>query len=535
MAEIFIDLNRGNDSNPGTQEAPWASLLKIDDANYTAGDTIYLADDSDWYYDLSSRVLVPVGWTGTRARPVRITKYSPSSQSMGQKPQISWNRKILAREWVYNALNNAWTYTAPFNVGFLCLLRINNTWESSRTDAGIPLDSVDGRYWAQGTTLYLYAPSTVNPTEYYGEVLLSVTGVGFFTVSNNRQFVQFDNIRFKETGCGIFGYSDTAADVGIKVQEVHGETCSAIVTANTVGANGQLYIDIKEVTANNWGPAVIHGVSTNGAGFKQFDVFKCDIGPGLHSHSQGAVYCQVRSPGLRPRIFWNKFRNVNWGTKDKTDDGCAIYCETGSDNVLVYGNLVKDSYMAFQDGSGRSNTWLANVALNCKSFMRFGDGSGNNAMNLKVWNNTAVVGANIKATYGDGVPESGIRGYKDAGTITNIDIRNNLIYNISEAADYAAIITPQITPGASDYSNNAVFGNYTNVARREYTPFTVESTPNSITADPLVNPDFTLKGTSPLIEAGVRLGEYRDAKGGAYWNLPSIGAHEYERPRSSRV
>jgi hypothetical protein len=526
VVQKFIDRNRGDDANDGSETAPWKELTKIDDAAYTAGDEFFLACDSVWQYDIATRVVPPNTWTGTRESPVVIRDYAPLSSSTG-KPTIRWNRKIAANEWTWSAANNAWLFTSPYNVGFLCFVRLAGTWESSRNDAFVenttPLDSVPGRYNAIATRFYLWAPEATDPTTYYGEVMLSLTSVGFFTISTARKFVCFQGLRFEDIGCGILGYSGGAGDTGIAVRDIEAQTCSAVVAAVSESGLGALYADIQGIRATDWGPAVVHG---NGSvGFAQFDVSGCDISDGMHSHSQGAIYCQVRTSGLRPRIFGNYFNGVRWGTLDKESDGSAIYCETGSDNVDVFNNIVENAYMAFQDGSGRGNRWFNNLALNCKSFMRYGDGAGNNAIAIQVFNNTGVLGANIAPAYGSGASEIGIRGYKPTGTISSITIKNNAFLNLG-GAQAAAILTPQVTPSASDYTYNAAFGNYTNVAAREYTPFTVETSTGSVTDNLILDANGRPMIGSPLIAAGVHLGYSRDLDGRQRNNPPTIGAYE---------
>lgn len=533
MATYLIDNNRGNDSNDGIT-APWKNLSKIIGVAALPGDEFLLADDSYWYYDLANNITIPVTWTGSRNNPVVIGKYSPVSLHYNtQGPTIEWNRKIKPSEWVYSAPNNAWTFTAPGTVGFYCLLRLANTWSGSLIDAGLPLSSVDGRFHASGSTLYLYAPSNINPTDYYGEVLLS-TNNGFFITSSGRGFVRYEDLYFKNMSTGVLGFSSTAADTGVTILRCKGDTVSALFRGATSGTLGQLYFKVQECEIKNWGSVVVDLFTASSEGFKELVVEKNKFLDGGHLYSQGAVYTKVTSTGLVGHIRDNYINTARYGTRDKTSDGCGIYCEVGANNIWVYRNVLENCHLALQDNSGRSNKFFSNLALNCFSLLKVTDQNGIGALNIEVNNNTLIHNSNIRATFGFGTPDCGIRLFVEAGTINSVTINNNIIYKPNnQAAETAGILTARITPAVSDYSNNAVY-NYQYVARREFSPFTVETTPNSITTNPLINFNGSLQNNSPAIGAGVFNDYFRDVLRKQFYNPPSIGAIEYERPRISR-
>jgi len=240
-------------------------------------------------------------------------------------------------------------------------------------------------------------------------------------------------------------------------------------------------------------------------------------------HSQGAIYLQSRSQGTPTRVYLNKISEVRWGTPDKVSDGCAIYAETGSSDVEVFRNAVWDARVAFQDNSGRKTKWWSNLVYDCATAMRVSDQFGNNAMDHEFFNNTCIVGKNLSYPLNNSFQDRGHRTYKPSGVITSLKVYNNVFWNTG-AESSAAISTPQVTPAASLYSNNAVSTGYLNVAKREYSS-TVESTPGSITGGFELS-SFQLKPGSPLISAGSPV-QVCDYNGRQFLASPSVGAFQY--------
>ena len=536
MVARYVDWNRGSDSYDGSTPAlAWKNLTKIDDAAAAAGDVFLLADDSEWSYGLSTRIIPPTSWAGVRNNPIIIGKYSPLSSSSG-KPTIKWRNLITAGEWTYSAPNNAWTYTAPGNVGGLALVRLGSTWDASRIDGTqLPLASIDGRWTNSGTTFYLYAPAGTNPTDYYGEVMLS-TEAGFFTISSARGWVTLQDLHFAETGCAIFGYSGTAADVGVVAQRISGRTVSGLIRFLGDTTNAQLYGYVRDIDVSDWGSTVISSSTTGNGGILACEITGGTISDGLHTFAQGAVYLQNRAANLRTKVSGMRISGVRWGSRNKVTDGCAIYTETGNDAADIYNNIVSDSVCAFQDNSGQSSRWWGNLVVNCGTAMRMSDQNTNNAAAHEFFGNTCIVGASVTdamAPFG-GIPaEAGWRGYKATatGTITSLSVRNNVFVNTG-SLQAAAILTPEITPSASTYINNAASGGYTNVAKREYTA-TVETSTGSVTADPMLSSGYRPMTGSPLIGAGAHLGYSRDADGIQRPKPPSIGAFDVATLRRS--
>ena len=524
MTIYYVDYNRGSDSNDGLSPgAPWKELTKIDDAAKSAGDALLLASDSVWEYGLSTRIIPPTSWVGTQSRPVVIGRYFPLSASTG-KPTIRWHNKVAANAWTYSAPNNCWQYTAPGTLGNLMLIRLGGTWAASRIDGTqLPLASIDGRYSNSGSVLSLYAPSGMDPTTYYGEVLIS-SGEGFITISSQRGCVDIEDLRFEKTGAGVLAYSGSAFDVRVRVRRIDGETVSKLISS-TSDSPGQLFFSVSDCNITDWGSCAIHTFGS--AGTKDTQIFRNRITDGLHTYSQGAIYLQSLGSGLVTKVYENDISGVRWGTRDKVFDGAAIYAETGCDDAQIYRNKIHDSVCAMQDNSGRGVLWHSNLIYDCKTAMRCSDQFLNNATAHEFFNNTCIVGADKSgyASFGAQPAESGWRCYKPSGAMTSLLVRNNVFVN-EGGQQAAAILTPEVTPTSTSYINNAAVGGYTNIAQRELSPFTVETSTGGITADPQLTNSYRPRAGSPLIGAGTHLGYRRDIERKQRPNPPSIGAHD---------
>lgn len=530
MTERYIDFNRGDDANPGTILLPWKNVTKITSAtSAVGGDLFLLANDSVWDYEEGTRVIPPSSWTGTRDNPVIIGSYSPNSAGSG-KPTIRCNHEILASEWVYSAPDNAWVYTSPVLIGTHALVRIGNTWESSRIDgSGLPLSSLDGRWVDSGNSLYMYAPAETNPTDYYGGVLLG-SNIGFLTISSGRGWVTVQDLRFEKTGTGIKGYSGSALDVGLTVKRIEGETVSGLISFGVTGADARLYASVSDCDISDWGTSAITAAAygANKGGLRECNIFGNRISDGLHQFSQGAIY--VQTSGLTTRIFNNTISGVRWGTLNKTTDGCAIYAETGSDNVLVYGNRVSDSVCAFQDNSGRSTAWYGNLVLNCGTAMRASDQESNNEADHRFVNNTCLVGRTItsaEAPFGSAPAEAGWRHYKPTGVVKRVLVQNNVFRNAGSAQDIA-ILAAEVTPAVYNYGHNYVDTSYADVARQQSAPRTIFDSAGSIRdSAEFIGGNYYPSSNSLCIAAGSHIDPTLvDLAGFRFARTPTIGAIE---------
>jgi hypothetical protein len=193
------------------------------------------------------------------------------------------------------------------------------------------------------------------------------------------------------------------------------------------------------------------------------------------------------------------------------------------DGIYVYGNIIKEVCYKDFTWSSIGIWWINNT--NDPEY----DGD---FRNINIYNNT-ITGGN-SGTY---------RGYHGIGvyaneTVTNVNIKNNLIYNF---AQYGISFTEDasdslvLTNLAINYNNLYECGSSNSIylepegSGRVYSNINI--TTGNITVEPLFksNETFRLRPSSLCIDAGIDVGLTHD-----YWGhrvpqngTPDIGAHEY--------
>jgi len=552
---LFYDNNRGNDANDGlTKDTAKKTLPPIGSLVASPGSRFLLASDSEWNFDVTSadRVVVTGGatWQGTKDNPVTVGRYHYSSQAPdSQYPIIRRNRRIQANEWVYDAPNNAWVWTHPnsMTVGNTCLVRIADSWMASRTDGGLPLASIDGRYHNSGTSLYVYAPSHTNPTDYYGEVLVGPLGSSsMFVFSSRAGWAVIEDLKFMEMGSAMFGYSNSSLNpTGIIMQRCRGYIVSGL-SGLSPDVGGDLYRILRYNHIENWGSTVFTGFSgSDSGGLKQHDIHDNYIYDGMHCYSQGAIYVQTRAPGLVTRVFNNHIKKVRYGTPGKIADGCAVYVETAAGNVDVFSNLFEECVVPLYDNSGRKARMYGNVLRNCWAACFVGDGMNVGLTDHLFANNTCEIGdvavrdaLTLPAGLSGVNSWNGLRMYKEPPeqAAMKVDVKNNIFFVKSGfTSPNPAVWAPQV-PYTGVVENNCFYG-FASVFKQQYSGsgFTggqdrVHS--NTITADPRLSSSFRPLPGSPCIGAGQFIPGVRHMNGQPLRVPADIGAYAYEPPRN---
>jgi hypothetical protein len=207
-------------------------------------------------------------------------------------------------------------------------------------------------------------------------------------------------------------------------------------------------------------------------------------------------------------IYQNYFKNVRGG----------IYLDnvfTSAENIYIYYNI-------FENVGNATDNFGFGILI--KSYWEATD-AGVPFDNIFIYNNTIDCGTEAF---------DGIGAYID-GTITNLNIRNNIIngnfedraidFKLGGGAVAATINTLNI-------NNNTFYGTASNsFAHVAGITINTESTTGNLTSDPLFKSsgDFHLQSGSPAINAGIDVGLTSDysgfAKYGANWD---IGALEYQ-------
>lgn len=514
MTTYYIDVFRGNDSWDGLYptyiggtSGPWANpKTKINNTTVSSGDQVLIANDS----------VYTLPWTNSSINPhssfvgVTIGAYYPFSQASKELPTFIWNYKIQASDWTYSAPDNSWYYTPPFTINQTCLLKINNTWLPSCVDSTFPLDSVDGRYGIKSGLLYMYAPSTQDPTTYYGEILFSMSAHGVFTIGAGRDIILQD-LKFQDTAVGVLTFSTTGASTSV-IRRIYADTCSGIFTINGP-AGSAVTTEIYDCHITNFGSYGI-AVNANGTdGVIKADIHNNYISNGVHNNAQAGIYIQARHSSGKPTCFvhHNFVENARYQTRDKLFDGCGIYTETGSDNAKIYNNTIRNCYLAFQDNSGRSAYFSGNLVYNCHAFIRITDASTVGSTDCHITNNTAI-NLNTPITPEFETDSRGVGVYCSNLSGAKLEVINNL-FTARPSSTKAAVLVPD-TPGTSTIDHNWFYG-FSNVAAKVSDNGTSTVTPtNSTTTDPsaylysngrLKEKNYTTASPNPIASSGTSL------------------------------
>jgi len=564
MPIYHLDNNRGSADNDGlSPEAPKKDLSFITGfASAQPGDAFLLADDSHWILTPSQRVVPPNTWVGSEKNPVIIGKYSPSSQSIGQRPLITWQANTVAGDWTYNAGLNGWTYLFPLAIlNLMMMVRLGDSWDSpdasmigSNSDAAV--ETVDGRYTVRldSQTVLLYAPSNVNPVNYYGKVVLSAFAAGAITIGSGRGWVTVQDLGFLETGCGVSASSSTSAATGVVIQRCRSETGG--LAAVTGSSSGNLYAWVRDNECEDFGATAIQVVATGAAGVTHTEVCRNRINSGGRNSSQGGIYIQTRNSAGTTNclVYQNEVSNYRWGVRGKGSDGCGIYCESGSNAVLVFNNVVHDQFVGLQDNSGRGNYWFGNLVYNVRRGMRITDEAPNSAGHVRLYNNTFIVGdlrqeASPFGNVDNGADYPGIWSQNGAVAI-RITAKNNIIANVGGQRGIAWCGLSAVgSPSTYDLNNNWVF-NFEADTLNTVGNVPLASPPtvtNAGTADPrpylardfqLRVPDnataATLATDNPLALAGTHIPGVHLRNGRLRPGWCPVGAYQAVLPRAAR-
>lgn len=451
--DYLIDFNRGNDSNNG-YDAPWKNLSKITSVTAAAGDNFLLANDSE--FDIASRILLSSGngWSSTVGTPIRFDKYYPLSAATTQRPIIRKRASIAGGSWTYSAPNNAWYVDMANTVSAYAYVKVAGEW-ATRTDNALPLDSHDGRWSNSGSRVYVYAPSGTNPTAYYGEVVIggdsSDSPFVLSSVGGNPgvRHMEFAGWRFEE-GCGIYIFNS----VGTRQYRIHDMEaddvgCPFYLLTQTAGS---VDLEIYDCVLRNGGTTLISAYAQGGVGISRWKVRDNDLADFNFGYPQGGIYSQV--PGAE--IDHNVVAGAIYGVNGKSSDGAGIYVETGADDNLVTRNVVSNSYLAFQDNSGKTTTYSGNIIEGCYAALKVTDASGHQAVDITWTHNTQIdAGTPITPNAGS-VAGIGVVAFTATTPGMIFTLKNNILTKHSAAAAAYAFELPTNATGA--IANNCAYG-----------------------------------------------------------------------------
>lgn len=561
MTVYFIDNNRGNDSNNGlTKGTAWKTLEKFRSVAATGG----IAPGSDVLLESSSifnenRYLrFGTGTSellnGTVNARTTIGKYDYSSQYSGL-PRVSWVITPQSSDWVFDPSFGLWYLPRTIQYsnnnqqwgghprvtinGRLC--SIVRYQSGSFTRGNPPTEDYEVFVYeaSQPGRLYLYSPTNINPSDYYGaeSIKASPTQFGIFAFIRCGSYVTIKEIELYESGKLVSLYSDTTSigdTVGFCLQNTVGTKIGVLADFTSINS-GKLIRDLN-VTNNQLVDVTGLGLHLSGYFNNALVSSNIHIGGNLGRTDGGAVYIQGGVDGVMSNVVIsdNYYERMNANVKGSESDGCAVYCEIRSNGVLITRNIVKDSYMAFQDNSGRNNTWVSNVALNCDSFMKVTD-ADNLAVpgqRTRILNNTALLRGNYWQSYS--TRDYGMRLMNGPGVATSsytFEVKNNvLVLDKTDSPRPNTTAIADVSGATLDQSNNAIYG-WDNT-RTRVGLLTELGLPGVLRDNPLLASTGELKSVSPLIGAGTNLGIYQDYNGNSFKRKPSIGAFEYYKRKT---
>ena len=223
-----------------------------------------------------------------------------------------------------------------------------------------------------------------------------------------------------------------------------------------------------------------------------------------------------------------------------SEDTVGIYLETNQEYVIIERNHIKNVargvyFPTYSDWMTNADT-LSNINIRYNIFENIGntaDGNGwaifighqsngNVVNNFNVYNNVFIGHAGSSNLLGVQIP--------DIGTVSNVNIKNNIIQGFSQAAIYAGGGSG-ISINYLSITNNIIYNNgnnnrplYSSITPANYVYQNNQEGTNPVFAS---STDFHLQSNSPAINAGVNVGLTSDYSGNSIIGLPDIGAYEY--------
>ncbi len=259
----YVNSNGGSDSNSGTSpNAAWQNLTKVDATTFQPGDSILLADGSNWYGQRLS-----VSSSGTPADPITYSNYGT-----GADPTI-WGSIPLSDNIFQSVAGASGTY-------FASAASIDSAWASNSpvTTAGAPVTSVfvnqqflhsaaltSGStaplsYVESNANTWYYNSSSTNPGLYVntggaisslapGALTATVVGgsadpyASAIVYSNGQSNITLDNLNVRESAAAGSGYGISAAG-GSNIQVLNS-------TVSAAGVHGVAAIDTTGFVGKN--------------------------------------------------------------------------------------------------------------------------------------------------------------------------------------------------------------------------------------------------------------------------------------------
>lgn len=564
MPNIFVDFNRGSDSNTGLDK--FNALKNVpSNPNPGAGNGVYFASDSVWTLNPTKAAAAFKGFfrNGTSGSRITLGAYDYAG-STGTKPTFQYQMIPVASDWTWDAtiLNGApkgWYIQFAYSaLAGNVYVKVGSRYAGvvlieglvtgiNTTQNNVTPDTL--RYCAdRGTSnhrLYLSGggvqnSSVIDPSTYFGTNAITVGFGSFFYLFESGAYVTFDGLQVQNGG-GLLTVDGTAADLNLQGLIVR--NCKSIDTNNFMehvcSASGSPLLEFQAYsnTHINLGASAYH---TNGAGVTG-DIYGNTLTNGNLCFSNGGMYIQSSAPtGVRGLyIRDNVFRQFRNASGSLTFDGCGLYEDVGANNNVYTRNIVYDSFRAYQINGGRTSSWIANQAINCDQMIVGSDSAVVQNTNYLIAQNLHITsnGCNqfyrgTQAAISNGQTPS-ITGYADGGSMVAAKIYNNVIVPTGDCSALTPIMAYDLANAAKvDVRNNYGVGwNAKFVMNTSYTDITAGKgsiTTGSPSFYSALTGDYRLATNSQLIGAGYSglAANTEDFKRRQYNTPPAIGPYE---------
>lgn len=599
MAVKYVDANRGSDSNSGDSVAQaYRTLAMINNFLPGAGGGVYLAADSIWEVNpttAASNGSAQTRFNGSAGNPAFIAPYYPAG-NVSTKPTIRYRMIPVAADWTWDAtdnlgepkgwyiqlnwLVNSWDAWVKVNGAFIGTMNqdtTNNTGlgyingTQNGPNAGNYVNGMTrdtfrfnldfgGANVAGNTNTRLYLSGLGLHTSGAGNDPTSVLGPGsiqigwrpFFSFYNSLSHVLIDGIRC-EYGSGLLLMQADADQIipGLEVRNCESYDTSHLLRINCgTGdvATSKWTIDVHDNTMDLLsGPALMaYGVGV--AGYLRNNTFtrgnrSSSMGGGAYIQCKPSTYGGVRDPFVVSGNVADDW--VNGAGNNGFDGGC-YYIDVQDEGSIIRGNIAKNSYVAYQCGSGSRCEWFGNISLNCEKMGMFNNALSVQAQDYTIANNLHIGAARGTFSHGQDADthQYALTVYQ-SGTASNLvsgKIINNVLINAASDPTRIAIDAYDATQWASGklhIANNLCIGFNARQVVSDFnvTDRTSQASPLTATLDQCgfqnyTGLDFRIGTDSALWRAGVdsHRGGAVDPAGRTYYSPPSVGPYEVPRP-----
>lgn len=600
MPVAYIDSNRGSDTTgDGSITKPYQTLSKVVNWNAGGGGGILLARDS--FFDIqqaiasSGALTLTSAFNGVSGNRCFIDAYNPPGVgNLTSKPTIRARMLPTSSDWT-------WDSTLNFGVPrgwYIQFQRATGFWDARVKIAGQyavttnqNTDSNTGQGYINGTKNGAFAGTFVNGMTYNtlrfnldysgatvngqtgarlylagaglntsgaGNDPSSVVGPNNIEVSFGTVFSLFDagrycyaaNLQFV-SGAGFLTFqgTDNTIKEGMEIYGVEAYDTNIPIRLNaglSVQASNKWAFNIHDNTFSQLtGPSF----TAYGAGISGEFHHNTFTDGNIASSMGGGVYMQISQStvgGINDPFIVHHNTAQRWknGAGNNEFDGSCYYVDLNDNGTILHSNIAKDSYVAFQCGSGRKSEWYNNIATNCEQFAMFNNATAVDTNDYTFSNNLFIACARGMFPHGDtaNVHQYHMPAYQVgvSANLVNLTITNNVFINHplnTTEVPLLAAADAQWATGKVKVSNNLFSGYGARLVNSDFGAVDKTSAAASLPSRTVTGfknqtaNDFTLLVGSGLYAAGVDITRryYQDANGVNFYSPPSVGPYEVQR------